>query len=280
LYKVYLCAKPFKMKRFKEWVRANPYKTVVTILAVILLLLLLQQCKENSRAAEIYKKKEAVAEQNIAALNDSLRKTKTKEGQPEFDKLSLLVQDVKDLKKLNEDLANEVKITKGKVASIAKISAKVVHDTTYLEASSVADEETVVTTFNKDTTYSEGNSRSIAGYTEYDVQTGQSFAAITKDEINIAFVTGIKNLDKGKPEIFIRSDYPGFSPTSISGAVLNPKLFSPKTKQKLLTFGLNIGYVPITYSIIDKKLDFNSTRFGASIGANINFSRLLKLNKP
>lgn len=272
--------KTIKMKKIKEWVRANPYKVVVTILAVILLLLFLQQCRENSRAAEIYKKKEAVAEQNIAALNDSIRQTKTKGGQPEFDKLSLLVQDVKDLKKLNEDLANEVKITKGRVASIAKINAKIVHDTTYLDAETTVDEERVVTTFNKDITYSEGNSRSIAGYTEYEPQTGLSWAAITKDSMNISLVTGIKGLDKGKPEIFVRSNFPGFSPTSISGAVLDPKLFSPKTKQKLLTFGLNIGYVPITYSIIDKKLDFNFTRFGASIGANINLSRLLKLNKP
>lgn len=268
------------MKRFKEWVRANPYKIVVTILAAILLLLLLQQCRENSRAAEIYKKKEAVAEQNIAALNDSLRETKTKEGKPEFDKLSLLVQDVKDLKKLNEDLANEVKITKGKVASIAKISAKVVHDTTYLDASTVVDEENIVTTFNKDTTYSPGNSRSVNGYTQYEPQTGLSWAAITKDSVNISFVTGIKGLDKGKPEIFIRSDYPGFLPSSIEGAVLDPNLFKPKTKQRLITIGLNIGYTPITYSLLKQNFSFDPTRFGASLGVNINLNRLLKLNKP
>lgn len=268
MYKVYLCAKPFKMKRFKEWVRANPYKIVVTILAAILLLLLLQQCRENSRAAEIYKKKEAVAEQNIAALNDSLRETKTKEGKSEFDKLSLLVQDVKDLKKLNEDLANEVKITKGKVASIAKISAKVVHDTTYLDASTVADEERVVTTFNKDTTYSEGNSRNISGYTEYEPQTGQSYAAITKDSVNIAFVTGIKNLDKGKPEIFIRSDYPGFSPTSISGAILDKNLFKTNSKPKKISLGFQLGYSPLNYNFSTKKL---GTTNQITMGIGINY---------
>lgn len=235
--------------------------------------LLLQQCNQN----KIAEKKLAVAEHNINVLNDSLRITKNKVGEDEFNKLAFLTDKVDNLAKLSTDLANAVKNINGKVGTIIKGTASVaIHDTLFLDATTTVEDTKIVTDFNFDTTYSKGNSRHIKGWTEYDLETQSTTAALTKDSLSIAFTTGIKNLYKGKPEIFLTSTYPGFTVTDLQGAVLDPKLFQPKTKQKLLTIGLNVGYTPITYSLNKKQFSFDPTRFGASVGINVNLSRLLK----
>lgn len=254
----------------KTFLQKNKYLIVISIIAIILGGLFLHQCRKN----DIAEKKLEVANHNIAALNDTLRITQTNSGKPEFDKLAFLTDKVENLIKLNKDLAREVKETKGKVASIVKGSISIQRDSFPVLVKAELVDSTVTAKFDHDTTYSPGNYRTLAGFTQYNLRNGQSNGIITKDKIGMTFVTGIKNLDKGKPEIFLRSDFPGFVVDSVSGAVLDPALFKPKTKQKLLTFGLNIGYTPITYSVAKKKLDFDATRFGASIGINANISRL------
>lgn len=260
------------MKKLLTWAKNNPYKVAVTAIAFILAFLLFSQCNKTN----VVKKKLAVSEFNIKALNDSVRQVVTKDGKPEFDKYSLLVEDINQLKRLNMELAEEVKKTKGRVAYITKVGATITqHDTTYLPAVTQIVDSAFVTSFSKDTVFSKGNSRHIAGYAKYDVKNGESTAAITQDSINMSFITGIKGLDKGKPEIFVRSDYPGFYASSLEGAVLDPSLFKPKNKQRLITIGLHIGYTPVTYSFLKQKVNFDPTQFGASIGANINLLRLL-----
>lgn len=253
-----------------NWVKNNPGKTLAVIV-LVLILLNMYQCKHN----QIAQKKLEVAEQNILALNDTLRETKNKQGEVEFNKLALLTDKVSNLEKLNADLAHSIKNIKGNVSTIIKGEAKIVHDTTYLDAEGGIENNLVTADFKLDTVYSPGNSRKIKGWTEYDLETDAVNAAITQDEIEMSFVTGIKNLDRGKPEIFLSSPYPGFRATKIDGAVLDPGLFKKPDKQKLITLGLHIGYVPITYSLSNKKIDFNLTRFGVGAGANINLSRLL-----
>lgn len=258
------------MKKILTWAKANPYKIAVTLFAIILFMLLMAQCNKTNTL----NKKLTTSEQNVKALNDSVRQTQTKDNKPEFDKLALLTDKVSNLEKLSTDLAEEVRNTKGKTTYITKVGASIKHDTTYLPAKTTVTDSMITTNFSKDTVYSQGNSRYLAGYTTYDIKSGESLAAVTKDSLNLSLITGIKNLDKGKPEIFVRSPYPGFTPTSIEGAILDPSLFKPKNKQRLITIGLNIGYTPITYSL-SKGLRLDPAQFGASIGANINLSRLL-----
>lgn len=258
------------MKKTLTWLKKNSFKLTVGII-VILAVFSLDQCNKN----RVAQKKLAVAEHNISALNDTIRVTKTRDGEDQFNKLALLTNDVKSLKALNAELYDAVKNIKGgKVNTILKETISLVHDTTEIWVNTVLDEEKIVSEFKLDTVYSEGNSRKIEGFTEYDIDTESSKGFITKDSLSLAFVTGIKNLDKGAPEIFITSNYPGFKATKIEGAHLDKKLFEPKNKQQLFTFGLNVGYTPITYSVAKQKLDFDLTRFGASVGTNINLSRL------
>lgn len=250
-----------------NWIKKN---WMLLAIIVVLLSILAGQCRSN----QVTKKKLQVSQHNIEVLQDSVRKATTKDGKPEFDKLAFLTDKVSNLEKLSQDLYLEVKNTKGKTNTIIKGGVQLVHDTTYLESEANLENDIVTVDFKHDTTYSKGNSRSIAGTTTYDILTDVSTAKITKDSLYMTFVTGIKNLDVGKPEIFVRSDYPGFSAVNIEGAVLDKSIFQPKNKQKLITLGLQIGYTPLTYSLRTQRVDFDPTRFGVGAGANINLSRL------
>lgn len=257
-------------------IKANKFSSVVTGLLVIFVLLFWHQRSQLKQAQF----KLIVAQQNLNAANDSVRITKAKNGQIEADKLSFLFQSISELKKANQDLAKEVAITKGKVNQIAKIGVKIIHDTipTPLVITTERTDTSVRSDFSFDTTYSPGNFRMLKGYTNYNLKTNQSFGILSKDNIGMTFVTGIKNLDKGKPEIFIRSPYPGFEVISADGAILDPNLFSKgKTKAKLITTGINIGWTPLTYTVGDPKpFNLNVRRFGATVGININLVRLLQ----
>ena len=252
----------------------NKYKLVFSLTIAVILLILSNLHTCNS--LQVADKKLNVSTQNVQVLQDSLRISIANNGEKEANKLAFLTDKVSNLEKLSQDLAKEVRNTQGKVSTIIQGGVQIVHDTIPLIVDSKILDSSVVSTFNFDKKYSNGNSRDLQGFTKYNLRTGQSEGLLTKDSIKLSFVTGIKNLDKGKPEIFLRSDYPGFQVVSLDGAVLDPKLFTPKNKQKLLTLGVSIGYIPVTYDIISKKLDFSISRLGVSAGVNINLTKLLK----
>jgi len=254
-----------------SWLKNN--RTIGGLASVLLVsfLLNLQTCRNNRDL----KKEIAVAQHNINALNDTIRITKDRQGKDEYNKLALLTDKMSNLEKLNADLYNEVKNIKGKVATVIKGDVQIVHDTVPLIVKGELVDSTVRADFDFSKDYSPGNFRKLSGYTKYDLRTGVGAGQLTADTLGIRFVTGIKNLDKNKPEIFLKSDYPGFSVTQLDGAVLDPKLFQ-KTKVRLITTGLNIGWTPVTYDVKTKKTDVNLTRFSATFGININVLKLLK----
>lgn len=255
---------PF-LSAFKSFFIKNKGAVIVTVLVAVLLLVNVYQYTSNKEI----KKELAVTEHNLKVANDVVRITKDKAGKDEANHLAYYVSKNSDLEKLNKDLAQEVKDTKGKVSTIVKEQVKIIHDTTVLVANTTVDEvdSTITTDFNFDTTYNPGNFRKLKGFAKYDFKSKESSSQLTTDEIGISIITGIKNIDKGKPEIFVRSNYPGFSVTQIDGAVLDPKLFKTTT-QRRISFGLNVGYSPISYNIADKKIE---TKSQVTFGAGINY---------
>ncbi len=217
------------------------------------------------------KRKVAVAEHNLNVANDSLRTTIAKNGQIEYNKLSFIFQELSDLKKANKELYDEVIATKGKVNAIVKTDAVVLHDTTKLIVTPHILDSNITAHFVFDTTYSKGNFRKRAGYTKYDMKTSTATGELTKDETGISLITGIKNLDKGKPEIFVRSNYPGLTITDIEGAVLDKNLF--KKRQPLVTVGATFGWTPVTYDFKTKKTEINLTKVGGTLGLQFNLFR-------
>lgn len=229
----------------------NGQRNVLIIVGIILLIISLRGCGGTSDQDVL------MLRQNISALTDSVRKYETKNGELVFEKAALLTKSG-NLKNYNRDLAREIEDLEDKVLLVSKVSAKIVHDTMWLEP--VID--TAGISFNSDSTikvvpfdwgdttiYAPNNYRRIGGTyliqvdTEMNV-TSRSFA-ITIDEIGISFTTGITENDDGLLEIFVKSPYPGFEPTAIDGALIDPresdvikKFFPPKR----WSFGPYVGY--------------------------------------
>jgi len=251
------------------FVRNNKLITGIVIFALISSLLNLRQCSNN----QTLKKEVKVATQNIKALNDTIRLTKDREGKAEFDKLALLTDKVSKLADMNADLAKEVKAIKGRVNTIIKTDLKIVHDTIPVPATGSVVDSVVRVDWKYDTTYSSGNYRKLNGFTTYDLKTKYPYAQKNQDEFGIRLTTGIKNLKEGKPEIFLKSEYPGLTVTALDGAVLDPSLFKPKKRTPLFTIGAHIGYTPVTYDLVNRKVLFNFAQIGGSFGVNINLLR-------
>lgn len=254
-----------------NWLKNNRTVGAIASVLVMSLLMNLNTCNNNRDL----RKQVAVAQHNINALNDTIRVTKDREGKAEYNKLSLLTDKLSNLEKLNSDLAQEVKAIKGKVSTIIKGDVQIVHDTVPLIVKGELVDSTVRADFNFSANYSPGNFRKFVGYTKFNLRNGESKGELTQDSLGIRFVTGIKNLDKGKPEIFLKSDYPGFSVSALDGAVLDPKLFNKK-KIPLITTGVNIGWTPTSYDVVTKKFDFKPTRFAVTAGINVNILKLFR----
>lgn len=186
-------------------------------------------------------------EQNIAALQDTIRTYETKNGDLVSEKMALLT-DKKGLKNLNKELSDDIQYLKDHPIVVTKFKTKIVHDTVWLQP----EIDSTNITFNADssvkfipfkwgdsTIFDDNNYRKIAGTYIIEIDTNHNVNTnnflITKDELGMAFTTGITESKDGQVEIFIKSKYPGFTPTGIDGALFDPresdvikKYFPPK----------------------------------------------------
>lgn len=198
------------------------------LLAGILLVILfmnLRHCNSNSAIENTYK-------QNITALSDSIRVYQTKNGSLVYEKAAFITENG-SLKTLNSELASELEYLKDNPIVIIKYKTKIVRDTVevpiYPTKPGIWTDGVFTQSFDwaLDEDYGKGNYRKING--EFDVnvdttyQLSTSKLRLTTDELGIAFTTGLTENKDGLLEIFVRSDYPGFKPTSLDGALVDPK---------------------------------------------------------
>jgi hypothetical protein len=219
-------------------------------------------------------------EQNIAALKDSLRVYKDKNGDLIYEKASLIAS-AKELKHLNEELAKEIKYLKDNPVVVIKWKTKIVHDTVYIYVepedsywNSDSTIKTVPFNWNYDTIFIANNYRKIGGKYLVHVDTASlditsdSFM-ISTDEIGMSFTTGLTENEDDFLEIFIKSSYPGFVPTDVDGALIDPreskvikKFFPPKRWGLGLYAGYGVYMDPWKGNV----------GHGFSAGASITFS--------
>jgi type II secretory pathway pseudopilin PulG len=259
----------------KTFLNKNWKGLAILLAAALLILWNVHMFRQNW----VNEKKAQVAEYNLQVAQDTIRAVKDRQGRVEYDKLAYLTNSVKNLEKLNSDLAAEVKSIKGNVTTIIKGDIKVVHDTVPLIVKAELIDSNVIAHFNYDTTYSPGNYRKLTGYTKYDLKTGSVSGQKEVDETGISFTTGIKNLDKGKPEIFLKSNYPGFQVTSLQGAELDPKLFTPKKKVPLITPTLFVGWTPVNVNSKDQIVKIAPGQFSAGVGLGFNLFKVFGIKK-
>lgn len=243
---------------------------IITI--VVICLLLFRQCNVSADA----KREKKIAEQNLYALNDTIRIVKNKANELQYQK-GVLIADKKNLASLNKDLAIELDKQKGKVfylqQTIATLTNKpptYIPTTEYLYPDGKRSFK-----WDYDTTFSPGNNRALGGESFFRIDTLKGgfktvplYTNITTDKLSIKFTTGLKKLND-KYEIFVKSDYPGFAISQLDGAFIpsNDPIFGSPPKPKRFGIGVNIG-PGIYYNPITQTPGFG---FGVQVGLQYNF---------
>jgi len=225
------------------------------ILVIVLLLLTLAFGIGFNRYSNL-KTKLMFSEQNIKALNDSVRVSENKVGELEYSK-NILIAEKRDLEDLNADLAEEVKKEKGKVNEIIKLVSKIERDTTYLTNTLISypNGENGLS-WSNDTIYNQNNERHLSGISKFTIDSSGNIipleTIITKDYFKFDLVTGLREKD-GNIEIFVRSGFPGFENIQLDGAIIDPKnhpVMKKFTEPKrwgigpYAGFGVNINTMP------------------------------------
>lgn len=241
---------------------------------VIVLLFLLNHW--NQKKLQQAEDKLKRVENNLAAAQDTIRVTKAKNGELEYNKRTYIVQKEKEIKALSAELAKQVAITKGDVGIIQSVGVQVVHDTVELPTTVFVSDSVVTIRSHIDTTYSPGNFRSLAFESVYKEKEGKAFTTLNEDKIGFTATVGMKLNEKKQYEIFVRPHYPNMKVGMLEGAIITDNLVKEKVKIPLITIGGHIGWMPVAYDAATKQTDFNLNRFGAGIGLNFNLAAMLK----
>lgn len=241
--------------------------TILNVVLVIVILLYLKQCNTTSNLSDDLK----ISKMNQIALNDSIRSYEIKNGSLVYQK-QILIASKKELKDLNLDLSKELKGIKNNPKIIIKKEISIVHDTLKVPTYIVkyTDGNTGLT-WKTDTTYSEGNYQTLSGETRFKLDSAghiinSPVTYINENKIGISLTTGLVS-DKEGYKIFIKSDYPGFTPTKIEGAIIDKKMII--SNESPVVFGPSIGYGLVFAS-------GGQVRHGLSLG----FMATYNLNKP
>lgn len=268
---------------FKGIATRNKVLIIVCVIAAILLGVLDYQVIQKQKAID----KLQIANQNLLAVNDSIRVTYAKDKQVEYDKYSYIAKQASDLKGVNDSLLAKIKNTKGDVKSAIDVtttitdSGKLVKDstidrTTKDSAGVVHVDADVSLSFRKN--YSKGNFHTmsavihIKGVPDSLDVTGD----LMRDQISMTLFTGIKKNPDGNYEIFARSGYPGATITSLEGAVIDKKIFQQEDKRRIFTLGFGLGYVPFLYDFGSHKQEIFPSKIGATLGVNVNISEIFR----
>lgn len=255
------------------FINANT-RLFLACLFVMTFLFLMNRWNYN-RFQEAEKKAES-AMVNLAAAQDTIRVTKAKNNQLEYDKLAYVVKSKKELKALSDSLAKQVEITKGNVAVIQSVGVQVVHDTVPVTTTVYIEDSVIALRSHIDTTFNPGNYRKLSFESVYDAKSGRAHSIILGDTMGFTATVGLKVNDKKQYEIFVRPHYPNMKVGMLEGAVIEDNLIKEKVKIPLITIGGHIGWMPVAYEANTKKLDLNLNRFGVSVGLNFNLAAMLR----
>lgn len=190
-------------------------------------------------------------EQNQKALTDSVRVSKNKVGELEYSK-NVLVTEKKDLAKLNKELYDELKKSKGDVYELNKYVIYLKGKPQPIPSSITFTDSIVEVEWEKDTIFNPGNSRFIKGKSIFSAKIikdsivfSKPLTTLLNDDLKLTVFQGFREKD-GNLEVYVRSNYPGFELQDLSSVIVDPKdhpilnKFSEKPKR----FGIGVygGY--------------------------------------
>ena len=253
------------MKTILQKINLN---TILMIGIVVLIAMYLLQCNGKSNLKDELK----ISKMNQIALGDSITTYKSKNGTLVYEK-SILIASKKDLKDLNKDLYDEIKDLKKKPKIIFKEKIVVKHDTTKLETKIVRyPDGSIGLKWDRDTTFSDGNFQKLAGETKFKLDTtgipSDINTTLDINEFGISFTTGLTEGDDTY-EIFIKSNYPGFTVTDIQGAIIDKNMIT--SDESSFVFGPSIGPGLV--------FNGNGVHAGVIVGATVTWNLNKKIKK-
>jgi hypothetical protein len=237
------------------------YSIAATLAVLVLFALLGRSCNN-------IKNSDAINQQNIKALTDTITTVKTKNGQLQYQK-AILFASKEDLEKINKDLKKELdKIKGGKPEVIIKTDVRYVGSMLNLGTDLVVLEDgSLGLKFAHKT-----QSRSLEGISKFrvvqtpnekdipgKVEVIPGITQITNDEIQFGLTVGIKKETDGTRNIFVIPSDTNLKITNIIGANLGKE---PIPKKKHFGFGpsIQVGY------------DFFNQRPAMSIGLSLQYN--------
>lgn len=221
----------------------------LAIAIVALFLLFLNECnKSKFLKQQIFKDK-----QNISALNDTLLTVKLKNGEFQTS-INGFIATEKELKSLNVDLYNQVKIQKGDVLSLSTAILKLRQDTVelrkYLNKLLSQSNQTIPIGNNQYLLpwklrydYDKDNFDLFTGKTIINSDFKQLGTEMLSRTTQIKLSWGQK-IENNKLRIFVESKYPGFTVESLSGVLIDPNespYIRKLMKKKHWFTGWNVG---------------------------------------
>jgi hypothetical protein len=219
----------------------NPknWKNIAICLLIIIIFLLVKCSSDTNSEKKIMK-------QNIASLSDSLRISKTKNGEIEFAR-KLLIADADRLKLLNDSLHKELLKEHGDVKYITKEIIVIKHDTIYLPTTVFvhpAGSEYEYSLLWNHNESGDGWYRNISGHSDFSWDStnktpDKARTVITSDELKMTVVTGFKFIN-GYYETFARTTYKNAT-IDFQSAIVDETMINNVQKNWHIGIGATVG---------------------------------------
>lgn len=262
-----------KLKKILKWTQ------------VILIIFLIGFGAFQWQKIQELKRQSNIHEQNIIALNDSLRYERTKSGEL-LVSIAGYIATEKELKTLNRDLWERVRGQEGKIISLNHVIVQLRQDSTQLQKWLVEKDKKIEDLIKIDSVTYVAPWKLSYQYdsTNFDRFIGKTWInVISKDplvlgHVNTDLISRLTQIDMtwgqkvedDRLRVFIQSNYPGFTVAQMEGVLIDPNtnpFFKDLMKKRHWMTGFGVGpQFNIGYDFLHNKPAVN---FGIGIHYNI-----------
>ena len=229
------------------------------IFTILLIVVLIGYAGFQYNTIQNIKRDKAIKEQNIIALNDSLKYERTKNGEL-IVSIAGYISTEKELKSINKDLWERVKGQSGDIISLNHVIIQLRQDSIQLQKWLKEKDKIIgeLTTIDSNTYAAPWVLPYVYDSTNFDIISGRTYIKVlsknplklihSNTEIierltQIDLTWGQKVEDK-QLRVFVQSAYPGFTVAAMEGVLIDPNsnpLIKKLIKEKHWFTGLGIG---------------------------------------
>jgi len=241
-----------------DWKKIWSFIKSKIFIALIIAGLIIFNAIQCSRIKEL-KRQQRISDQNIIALNDSLRYEKTKSGALQVSIASYIASE-KDLKSLNKELWERIKAQDGKIISLGHAIVQLRQDSAFFaqHVKDLVKKIDQLTKIDENTYVAPWSLRYQYDSTNFDVFSGKTYIGIgKKDPLELIHLdteltnrltqidlTWGQKVEKDVLRVFIQSNYPGFTVAQMEGVLIDPNTnpyIKKLLKEKHWFSGFSVG---------------------------------------